>query len=69
MYIKRVFQSCSSERDKDKMQELLKEKLDKVMNEERQWEIDWDREPMLSIDSNKTSKPETKGELASFSIF
>ncbi|KAI6654013.1 hypothetical protein LOD99_2860 [Oopsacas minuta] len=60
MYIKRVFQSCSNEKDKDRMQEKLKDKLDRIMTAGIQWEIDWDRESIPTIDSIKSNKSETK---------
>ena len=55
-YIQRVFVSCSSEADKDKMQELLRDKLDRIMDVGGQWEIDWDREPIPTLGSAKTAK-------------
>ena len=38
------------------MQELLREKLDRIMNVGGQWAIDWDRESIPTLGPAKTAK-------------
>ena len=45
-YVNRAFSACSTSDEREKVHEYLDIELNKIFNEKKQWEIDWDTYPL-----------------------
>ena len=42
----RSFESCSSDSDRDHVEQYLKVEISAMFEDKRVWQIDWDKEPL-----------------------
>lgn len=61
-YVNRAFMRCQSDSDKDYIQEILKQKLMSLAQRKDIYKIDWDNEPLPTVDKKGLSSPETYGQ-------
>ncbi|XP_037570982.1 leukocyte receptor cluster member 8 homolog isoform X7 [Dermacentor silvarum] len=59
-YAMRAFGKCKSELDRDQVEIVLKGKLTKMYRDGAMWSIDWDKEPLPSIHSERLQQEQQK---------
>ncbi|KAL1472903.1 hypothetical protein MTO96_022680 [Rhipicephalus appendiculatus] len=62
-YAMRAFGKCKSELDRDQVEIVLKGKLTKMYRDGAMWSIDWDKEPLPSIHSERLQQEQQKSGL------
>lgn len=57
MFVERCFAQCRTDADRDRMEKVLRERIQKVMKENTLYATDWENEPLLLRETFISQKP------------